>query len=73
MHVYRGLSPEWKRYAWSDNVEGTNQMKKYYPDIHRSEWDWVGSEIDYGIDNDHDLEYLDMRVKDMLDFFDAHR
>jgi PAS domain-containing protein len=35
--------------------------------VHRSEWDWIGSEFDYIIDNTGTIEDLNRSVDDMFD------
>lgn len=59
IYVQRGPVPVWYELAKKANagdtvaLEGMNQYK-----IHVSEWDWIGSEVDYTIYNDSTLEQL---------------
>lgn len=69
--VRRGALPEWYDVAAKQNstpeddlwiMEDRGElMEQRYPDVHPSEWRWVGSQFDAVIDNDGDL--LDLEVK----------
>jgi hypothetical protein len=37
--------------------------------IHKSEWDWIGSEFNYVIENNRTVQDLGNEVKSMLQFF----
>jgi hypothetical protein len=43
-------------------------MAENYPNVHYSEWAWIGSEIDFEINNNHTLDYLIERVDLLVDF-----
>jgi hypothetical protein len=34
--------------------------------VHQSEWDWIGQQFDYEIDNSGNLEDLKIKVDDMI-------
>jgi len=38
-------------------------MQQYYPDVHISEWAWLGTKEDYIIPNEGDLKDLEREVK----------
>ncbi len=51
VRVSRGKDPEWYDTAYDHNVNGKYEMRKKYPDVHLSEWSWIGTKFDYVIDN----------------------
>lgn len=59
VRVRRGPQPE-----WFDTALETNSKKNYYgmaekyPDVHFSEWAWIGCDYDISITNDGSLEDL---------------
>jgi len=79
VRIKRGPEPIWYELAKYQNHLGedgeyrlsdsNNTMEQKYPNIHRSEWDWIGCEYDYIIDNDGSLQDLGNRVDDMLHNF----
>jgi len=63
LRVRRGSEPTWWGEALATNrVKENNLMKQYYPEVHYSEWAWIGEEIDETIENDKSLEELAKRV-----------
>lgn len=52
--VRRGNLPNWYNLASTDK----KQMKINYPDIHSSEYDWIGQQKFIELYNDQDLQYL---------------
>ena len=42
-------------------------MLRDFKDVHTSEWDWIGSEIDFVINNDGTLEDLYDSIDKVLD------
>lgn len=66
IRVKRGPDPNWFDYARSDNSYSTHLMTTHFPEIHNSEWAWIGSKFDYTIENDFDLKHLDKCIEGML-------
>ena len=63
IRVKRGTEPTWWGEALATNrVKENNLMQQYYPEVHYSEWAWIGEEIDETIENDKSLEELAKRV-----------
>lgn len=60
VRVKRGEEPVWWGEAVATNMlsGGKNQKLKNYPDIHYSEWAWLGSHMDVTIENDGTLQQL---------------
>lgn len=72
--VKRGPEPEWYNDALFENtatnrISGVNVMQKLHPDVHYSEWAWIGHETNYHIDNEGTLEDLTEATEKMLQFF----
>lgn len=70
VRVSRGFEPEWYNIALLANRGNQNAIKtmnEKYNHIHISEWDWIGSEIDYIIRNDSTLEEFKKQINIMLD------
>ena len=71
--VQRGVLPEWYQCALQENTTHEDEqyilydhdetMAQRYPDIHASEWAWVGTAFDSVIDNNGSIEELYARVK----------
>jgi hypothetical protein len=64
--VQRGELPEWYDEACkanSGNAISRRIMETKYRDVHRSEWDWAGFEVDYNIYNDGTLDDLHTSVQ----------
>lgn len=67
IRVRKGNEPIWYMTALEDNLKGTYEMSKLYPDIHYSEYAWIGSkDIDYMITNDKTVEKFERIVEEML-------
>lgn len=70
VEVKRGDRPEWYETAWAencgDNLPGWNPMGGKYPDIHVSEWAWIGQKIDFTINNSGTLKDLKKGVDNLL-------
>lgn len=74
IEVKRGERPEWYEDALSENLHSSNLeesgglhwMKSKYPNIHISEWAWIGQPIDYTIENDGTLNDLKRMVFNVL-------
>jgi hypothetical protein len=79
VRIKRGPEPVWYELAKYENLAGeenqwilydnNNTMEQKYPNIHRSEWDWVGCEIDYVLDNNSTINSLGSQVDKMLTSF----
>lgn len=63
--VQRGEMPEWYDVAVkanSGNVIAKKIMNTKYRDVHRSEWNWAGFEVDYVIQNNDTIEELTNQI-----------
>lgn len=63
--VQRGELPEWVDIAAKaneGNVVANKIMNTKYRDVHRSEWDWVGYDVDFVIENNGSLDDLTEQV-----------
>ncbi len=58
IRVVRGEDPEWYDVAVETNQGNFNHMAKAYPDVHASEWAWVGTNFDAVIDNNSTVDDL---------------
>lgn len=67
VRVRRGPEPIWYNAALSANKGLVNEMHRYK--IHPSEWDWIGCDFDYVIENDGDIQDLDNKIELMLKHF----
>ena len=70
VRIRRGPEPEWYSLA-EDANQGFSSAIMGMKDkgIHKSEWDWIGSEFNYVIDNNGTVQDLGNEVKSMLQFF----
>lgn len=67
VEVKRGDRPEWYTTALLENTDNqTGSMSKHWPNIHVSEWAWIGQKIDYTITNDGTLNDLKRTVFNVL-------
>lgn len=74
VRVRRGPDPEWYSTAYEVNrkvnlygmADGSSMTEKY-PQVHYSEWAWIGSDHDIVIDNNCSLEELTVRVDKLVD------
>ena len=64
--VHRGPLPEWYDLAVETNQGTFDHMKTAYPEVHRSEWAWVGTEFDHIIDNNSSIQDLYDQVKGLI-------
>ena len=81
VRVKRGPEPEWYNTAHKQNmfmqalgVESLDYpekdfMKNLYPNVHISEWAWIGTNFDFLIENDGGIEDLESKVNYMLRLF----
>ena len=66
IRVRRGPDPVWWGEALATNrSKHHNMMAQYYPDVHYSEWAWIGCDYDISLTNDGSLEDL-VRIVDSL-------
>lgn len=66
IEIVRPPSPPWRQDAWIQNKFGGSMMEAKYPDVHLSEWDWVGDDIEYVIQNDKSVKELEENIKKAL-------
>jgi|AntAceMinimDraft_6_1070360.scaffolds.fasta_scaffold31186_2 hypothetical protein len=67
--INRGPAPVWYETALLANRGNSlakEAMTKTYSTAHFSEWAWVGSKIDYEVNNDSTIEFLNSQVKEIL-------
>lgn len=69
IRVTRGDDPEWYETARLHNQGTDLQMYRRYPDVHVSEWAWIGTKLDYNITNNGTLLMLESDVKHLLAVF----
>ncbi len=69
IRVRRGDDPEWYNLARDCNLGRHNLdvMRNAYPEVHYSEWAWIGSDYDIIMDNNCSLEELTVRVDKLVD------
>jgi hypothetical protein len=66
INVKRGELPDWYYTATQANqgyVPAQHKMLTQHKTVHLSEWNWIGYEFDYVIENDSDLETLKTKVE----------
>ena len=69
VRVKRGEEPEWYKLA-EDAAAGLSSSIMEIKDkgIHQSEWDWIGSDFNYTIENEGSLEDLGNQIDGLLQF-----
>jgi hypothetical protein len=68
IRVRRGDDPEWYSLARECNYNNQQEiMRNAYPEVHYSEWAWVGSHYDIVMDNNCSLDELTVRVDKLVD------
>ena len=68
VRVRRGEDPEWFALARECNIYNKQEiMRNAYPEVHYSEWAWVGSHYDIVMDNNCSLDELTLRVDKLVD------
>ena len=69
INVTRNELPEWYEFAHKANVDGhvpsKHIMNTRFRHVHASEWNWVGFDFDYEIENSSTLEDLEARVSEI--------
>lgn len=72
VRIIRGPEPEWYNTALEVNtLDPSFFNEKHYAlqdEVHRSEWDWIGSHFDYTIRNEGTLQDLGFAVEKMLQY-----
>lgn len=63
VEVTRGDRPGWYQYALEGDIKKLETLK-----VHRSEYDWIGTEFDATLDNNGTLDELYKQVEDLLSF-----
>jgi hypothetical protein len=66
IRVNRGPEPIWYNNALSDNKFNGTTMSAFYPEVHFSEWAWIGQSFDYEIENNGTLTDLKQKVNMIL-------
>jgi len=67
IRVKRGDEPEWYNVALKVNKKSNYYgMAEQYPNVHFSEWAWIGSDIDAEIANNSTLEDLTEKVDSLV-------
>jgi hypothetical protein len=68
IRVRRGDDPEWFSLARECNIYNKPEiMRNAYPEVHYSEWAWIGSHYDIVMDNNCSLDELKIRVDKLVD------
>jgi hypothetical protein len=68
VRVRRGEDPEWFALARECNIYNKQEiMRNAYPEVHYSEWAWVGLHYDIVMDNNCSLDELTVRVDKLVD------
>lgn len=70
VRVVRGPEPEWFEVAHRTNFplcdSEVHMMDVKFPNVHVSEWAWIGQKFDYVVDNNSNLDDLNKEVTKML-------
>jgi hypothetical protein len=74
VRIKRGDDPEWYGDALFENtsknrISGVNVMEKMHPQIHYSEWAWIGTQVDYHLDNIGAVSMLENDIDHMIKVF----
>lgn len=66
LNVKRNELPDWHQYAVKANVDGhvpsRHIMNTRFKHVHQSEWNWIGYDFDYCIENNGTLDDLKDRI-----------
>lgn len=73
VRVVRGDDPEWYSTAYDHMKNDKYDMHIKYPNVHVSEWAWIGTDFDYVIYNNGPKSELEANVKYMLKAFTGPR
>jgi hypothetical protein len=66
IRVKRGEDPEWFDLLSSETDDFYRQQIMKGRSVHRSEWDWVGCDFDYVIENNTTIQNLRQKVVEVL-------
>lgn len=74
IRVVRGPEPEWYYTAFHENTAGPGEvveerMADLYPNVHYSEWAWIGEKFDYVLDNNGSKRDLEANLSYVLKAF----
>ena len=64
--VQRGGTPEWYNVALETVAGKFDHMAQAYPEVHPSEWAWIGTKFDAVIDNNGTVEQMHEQIKNLL-------
>lgn len=65
IRIKRGPEPDWYQLALDTNNGKTTAMYDR-TDIHESEWQWIGSDFDYVVNNDSTIDNLKKQIDNIL-------
>lgn len=71
IHVIRGELPAWYTVAQQANngdLPSLNRMLTEFSTVHRSEWDWIGTPIDFLMHNDGTLDDLYTEIDKVVEY-----
>jgi hypothetical protein len=67
IRVVRGPEPEWYDLAIETNSGTFNHMARAYPEVHPSEWAWVGTQFDAVVDNNaNGMDHLYRQINGLV-------
>jgi hypothetical protein len=66
IRVKRDVDPEWFDLLSTEKDEFYREQIMKGRDVHRSEWDWVGCDYDYVIENNGTVQQLRKKVEEVL-------
>jgi hypothetical protein len=67
IRVVRGPEPEWYDLAIETNNGTFNHMARAYPEVHPSEWAWVGTQFDAVVDNNaNGMDHLYRQINGLV-------
>ena len=69
VRVIRGPDPEWYEKAYHHMINQKYDMYNKYPNVHVSEWAWIGQVFDYHLYNDASVELLESNINQCLTAF----
>jgi hypothetical protein len=82
VRVRRGPNPEWYDTALKQNITHEDDqwllqdrdelMEQKYPEVHYSEWAWVGGDIDITLDNNQSLNEITNTVNRLIWSLNTH-
>jgi hypothetical protein len=68
IRVKRGIDPVWFPHLEKIKFETERTKFMQFENTHKSEWDWVGCEFNYTIDNNGSVQDLGKEVEEVLQF-----